>query len=93
MLYIGTYQTKVRRYIYFYKDSHLYMIDKPEYGTSIIYYAKMVCDISKNKISNIEMLSESDFPIYVENDIDYNFIVASDAEIFARIEKVIFENL
>jgi hypothetical protein len=69
------------------------MIDKSEYGTSIIYYSKMVCDISRNNISNIEMLLESDFPIYVENDIDYNIIVSSDTEIFARIEEVIFENL
>ncbi len=94
MLYIGTYQTKTRRYIYFYKDAYLYMIDKQEYVTSIIYYTKMACDISRNEISrDVNLLNEIDFPICVENDIDYNIIITSDIDIFNRIEEVIFEKL
>lgn len=94
MLYIGTFPIQARRYIYFYKDSKLYIMDEPANGTSMIYYGVVSCDISKNIYgNNMKILNQSEFPSYDKDLIDYNIVLNTDADIFKRIDEMLFKNI
>lgn len=94
MVYIGTFPNKARRYIYFYKDSKLYIMDEPVNGTSMIYYGVISWDISKNIQGEIlKTLNVSEFPLYDKDSIDYNITVMSENDIFERIDEMIFKNI